>query len=101
MKLEPPPGDTNFDGAVDLVDFGRLKKNFGRAEPNLAGDLNYDDVVDLLDFSILKEHFGTGAVDAAPAAENAALAPRGDLAAGAAIDLALAAGEAEEDGDAA
>lgn len=57
-KLAPPPGDTNFDGLVDLVDFTRLKTNFGREVPNLAGDLNWDDKIDLEDFNILKENFG-------------------------------------------
>lgn len=81
--LDPPPGDTNFDGLVDLVDFTRLKKNFGREEPNLAGDLNYDDVVDLADFAILKEHFGYGGGE--PASGETA----DEIAVAAAFDAAL------------
>lgn len=81
--LTPPPGDTNFDGLVDLVDFNRLKKNFGREEPNLAGDLNWDDVVDLEDFNILKENFGYGVV------EPASVEIASDFAAAAAFDAVL------------
>lgn len=98
-KLEAPHGDTSFDGMVDLVDFGRLKRNFGSAEPNLAGDLNHDDVVDLLDFSILKEHFGEGATAEEAGDGHAASSPNieADLLAGAAIDAVLATGDAGDD----
>lgn len=81
--ITPPPGDTNFDGLVDLFDFNRMKKNFGREGENLAGDLNYDDVVDLEDFNLLKENFGYGV------AEVESADPVNDFAAAVAINAAL------------
>ncbi len=57
-KLAPLPGDTNYDGRVDLTDFGLLKANFGRTGDNLPGELDYDGDVDLDDFGILKANFG-------------------------------------------
>ncbi len=54
-----PPGDTNLDGVVNLVDFTALKDNFGGANSSLAqGDINGDGVVNLADFTILKDNFG-------------------------------------------
>lgn len=52
------PGDTNFDGAVDLGDFGTLKANFGTGQYRNQGDFSADGRVDLADFSLLKQNFG-------------------------------------------
>jgi predicted dienelactone hydrolase len=52
--------DTNSDGRATLVEFGRLKENFGR-EGTLAnysrGDFNRDRRIDLTDFGLLKLNF--------------------------------------------
>ncbi len=75
-KLEPIPGDTNFDNVVDVVDFGRVKANFGRRGDNLTGELDYDGDVDLSDFGLLKAHFGerlNAAADKVPAAAQTTL----------------------------
>ncbi|MEM7807808.1 MAG: choice-of-anchor tandem repeat NxxGxxAF-containing protein, partial [Planctomycetota bacterium] len=62
-------GDANFDGTVDLVDFGLLRAGFGSSGDvtRLDGDFNKDGVVDLADFGILRSNFGS----AAPAADLA------------------------------
>lgn len=57
-SLTPPPGDTNYDGLVDLTDFGRLKASFGRTGDSLAADFDLNGAVDLTDFGLLKENFG-------------------------------------------
>ena len=54
------PGDANFDGTVDLQDFGILKTNFGGPGGWAEGDFNADDTVDLQDFGLLKANFGAG-----------------------------------------
>lgn len=61
------PGDANFDGRVNLDDFGILKANFGlgiggngvayRAQGNVDGDSD----VDLSDFGLMKSSFGGAA----------------------------------------
>lgn len=97
-RLEPAPGDTNFDGAVDLVDFSRLKDSFGREGENLTGDLNFDNVVDLVDFSILKTNFGVSDVATAAVAESTdKVDPDGDVVIGAAIDAVMAEERERED----
>ncbi|MFO0899513.1 MAG: ELWxxDGT repeat protein [Pirellulales bacterium] len=58
FSLTPPPGDTNYDGFVDLTDFGRLKATFGATGASLAADFDVNGVVDLGDFGLLKENFG-------------------------------------------
>lgn len=85
-KLTPPPGDADYDGDVDLVDFNLLKENFGREAENLAGDLNVDGAVDLSDFLILQENFGLEVDRPIPPAST----PAKDFAVGAAIDQLLA-----------
>ncbi len=52
------PGDANFDGAVDLADFGTLKANFGTGQYRNQGDFSADGRVDLTDFGLLKQNFG-------------------------------------------
>ncbi|MEM7682152.1 MAG: family 16 glycosylhydrolase [Planctomycetota bacterium] len=53
-------GDTNGDGAVDLLDFDALSQNFGGLGTLGGGDFNEDGVVDLLDFDLLSGNFGVG-----------------------------------------
>ena len=60
------PGDTNSDGAVDLVDFNSLKNAFGIGDSLQEGDFNGDGVVDLTDFDSLKQNFGTSASVSVP-----------------------------------
>ncbi|MEM1012439.1 MAG: choice-of-anchor tandem repeat NxxGxxAF-containing protein [Planctomycetota bacterium] len=62
-------GDANFDGTVDLADFGLLRAGFGSSGnvTRLDGDFNKDGVVDLADFGILRSNFGSSA----PAADLA------------------------------
>jgi ELWxxDGT repeat protein len=62
-KTDPPPGDTNYDGIVDLVDFQRLKETMGEVGVRLAADFNQDGTVDAVDFAILEGNFGFGIED--------------------------------------
>ena len=58
-KLAPPPGDTNFDGSVDVVDLNNVRNHFGETG-SVLGDANGDGVVDLLDLNAVRNYFGTG-----------------------------------------
>ncbi|MEM7681260.1 MAG: dockerin type I domain-containing protein [Planctomycetota bacterium] len=62
------PGDANFDGVVNLLDFDVLAGNFGtNTTGGIAdGDFNGDGVVDLLDFDILAGNFGNSQAAAVP-----------------------------------
>ena len=52
-------GDANYSKSVDIVDFGRLRANFGQAGRTFAqGDFNYTGTVDIADFGILRGNFG-------------------------------------------
>lgn len=72
------PGDLNFDGKVDLVDFAIFSENWLSSGANFAtGDLNGDGVVDLVDFAIFSANWlGTG--PAAPAAPLPSLQIEGE-----------------------
>jgi len=66
-------GDANFDGEVDLADFGILRANFGSG-PNdvrVPADFNLDGEVDLADFGILRANFGASVTAADLAAVDA------------------------------
>ena len=52
------PGDANYDGRVDLTDFGLLKAGFGVGTKWGQGNFDGLGVTDLSDFGILKENFG-------------------------------------------
>ncbi len=58
-KLDPPPGDTNFDGSVDVVDLNNVRNHFGETG-SVLGDANGDGAVDLLDLNAVRNYFGTG-----------------------------------------
>ncbi len=60
------PGDANFDGRVDLSDFGLLKANFGSGRYRNQGDFDGDGQVNLSDFGLLKANFGKGGAAAVP-----------------------------------
>ncbi|MEM1012961.1 MAG: hypothetical protein AAGI46_12165, partial [Planctomycetota bacterium] len=47
-------GDFNYDGTVDLADFGILRAGFGSGDEYVLGDANQDGTVDLADFGILR-----------------------------------------------
>ena len=47
------PGDCNYDGKIDLVDFSVLAFWFEKPHPPSCVDVNHDGIVDLTDFSIL------------------------------------------------
>jgi hypothetical protein len=66
-------GDANFDGAVDLADFGLLRAGFGSMGDltRLDGDFNKDGVVDLADFGLLRANFGSSVAAADLAAADA------------------------------
>ena len=46
-------GDSNNDGASDILDFNILMVQWGETGTNLSGDFNSDGTVDLLDFNVL------------------------------------------------
>ncbi|MCA9262150.1 MAG: hypothetical protein KDA61_23190, partial [Planctomycetales bacterium] len=58
--------DFNSDGAVDLLDFERLRDGFGRRGNLRSGDANRDNFIDLADFVILKKNFGYGVAQPVP-----------------------------------
>jgi probable HAF family extracellular repeat protein len=60
------PGDANFDGRVDLADFGIMKLHFGVGQWWNEGNFDGDRDVDLDDFAILKANFGRTAQAAVP-----------------------------------
>lgn len=51
------PGDTNFDGSVDLADLNNVRNHFGEVG-NVLGDANGDGVVDLVDLNDVRNNFG-------------------------------------------
>lgn len=60
VALTPPPGDTNFDGLVDLTDLNNVRNNFGRTGNSFAGDVTGDELVGLEDLNEVRNHFGVG-----------------------------------------
>ena len=51
--FNPPPGDFNLDGRVDLRDLAFLAGDWLKQQPNLVSELNADGKVDFMDFGIL------------------------------------------------
>jgi hypothetical protein len=60
------PGDTNYDGVVDLTDLNNVLNNFRRAGDTFPGDTTGDGVVSLDDLNAVRNHFGEGVAAAAP-----------------------------------
>ena len=52
------PGDTNFDGSVNFVDFLQFSANFGEEGGWADGDFNGDGIIDFADFTILSANYG-------------------------------------------
>jgi len=52
-------GDTDLNGTVNLVDFGKLRSRFGQAGDWTSGDFDYNGTVSLNDFGSLRANFGT------------------------------------------
>ena len=71
------PGDANFDGRVDLSDFGVLKANFGSGKYRNQGDFDSDGQVTLSDFGVLKANFGQTGAAAVPEPSSVLLAAIG------------------------
>jgi len=57
-RLVPLPGDADWNGRVDLVDFSMLRGSFGQTGSDIRTDFNYDLVVDGDDLEILESNFG-------------------------------------------
>jgi hypothetical protein len=55
--FEPPTGDLNLDGRVDLVDLSIFAGNWLKTQTGTLGDLNGDAKVDFTDFSILGQNW--------------------------------------------
>jgi len=66
VTVLPPQltGDTNGDGAVDLVDLNNVRNSFGSTGLNVVGDTNGDQLVDLADLNNVRNHFGETALAA-------------------------------------
>src|SRR5688500_8855003 len=86
------PGDANFDGKVNVLDFGIIDFNVGQPGPfNGAehGDFNYDGKINILDFGIIDAAAGaTSAVHELALVNADTNEVIGDLADGTVIDLA-------------
>ncbi len=69
LVLHYPPGDFNFDGAVDVSDLGILATNYGTMSGMTweTGDVNGDSAVDVSDLGILATNYGTSTEAAASA----------------------------------
>jgi len=64
--LEVDPGDTDYDGDVDLNDLSSLASNYGNTGmPGWShGNFDFDNDVDLNDLSLLASYYGTGQAQA-------------------------------------
>ena len=51
-------GDFDYDGDVDLLDYGIFQANFGQAKFDLATDIDGNGVVDLEDFFLWADNLG-------------------------------------------
>jgi hypothetical protein len=57
-RLRPLPGDADWNGRVDIVDFAMFRGSFGQTGSGIRTDFNYDEVVDGEDLEILENNFG-------------------------------------------
>ena len=59
--LGTTPGDANFDGSVDFLDFLALAESFGTEDTGTwsSGDFNGDGSVNFVDFLVLANNFGS------------------------------------------
>jgi hypothetical protein len=58
IRLTPLPGDADWNGRVDLVDFSLLRQSFGQSGPGLRADFDNSGLVDDADLTILQTNFG-------------------------------------------
>jgi hypothetical protein len=58
--FNPPPGDINMDGRVDLLDLKVMTDEWLKQQTNLPSDLNGDGKVDFRDFGILGDNRSGG-----------------------------------------
>jgi hypothetical protein len=58
--FNPPPGDFNLDGRVDLLDLAVLTGEWLKRQTNLVSDLDGDGQVDFKDLGILGENWSGG-----------------------------------------
>ena len=58
--FNPPPGDLNLDGRVDLLDLELMTDEWRQEQTNLPSDLNGDGKVDFKDFGILGGNWSSG-----------------------------------------
>jgi len=58
IRLIPLPGDADWNGRVDLVDFAMFRGSFGQTGSSIRTDFNNDLVVDGDDLVILENNFG-------------------------------------------
>ena len=67
IRAVPPgvPGDTNFDGQVDIKDLNNVRNNFGTGGPAVLGDTNGDGKINIEDLNMVRNNFGAG-VNPAP-----------------------------------
>lgn len=69
-QTNPLPGDYNFDGFVDIRDYGVWRAHFGETGPtncSLLADGNCDGIVDIRDYGIWRENFGRSGPTQTPA----------------------------------
>jgi ELWxxDGT repeat protein len=59
-SIKAPPGDTNFDGQVDLTDLNNVRNNFGYEGNQFPGDVTGNGVVSLEDLNAVRNQFGAG-----------------------------------------
>jgi ELWxxDGT repeat protein len=63
-RLVRSPGDTNFDGQVNIEDLNNVRNNFGYAGYDRPGDADGDGVVGIEDLNAVRNHFGAGGAQA-------------------------------------
>jgi hypothetical protein len=55
------PGDTNSDGAINILDLNRIRNNFGQRGDNVLGDTDDDGDVDIADLNNVRNYFSATA----------------------------------------
>ncbi|MDZ4778953.1 MAG: PEP-CTERM sorting domain-containing protein [Planctomycetia bacterium] len=68
--LPRTPGDTNSDGAVDIVDLNNVRNNFGGAG---LGDTDDNGAIDITDLNNVRNNFGAGPTQLVPEPASCAL----------------------------
>ncbi len=63
-RLVRSPGDTNFDGQVNIEDLNNVRNNFGYVGQDQPGDVTGDGVIGIEDLNAVRNHFGEGSEQA-------------------------------------